>query len=105
MAERNPVYALADVTVPTRDERKEVIASEVIEALGRHLASLAPAQRSFGGGGVMSIETVAVRLGDRTYDILIGAGLVARAGEEISAAAARHQDGHRHRRQRSGRAP
>jgi 3-dehydroquinate synthase len=32
----------------------------------------------------MSIETVAVRLGDRTYDILIGAGLVARAGEEIS---------------------
>jgi shikimate kinase len=49
MAERNPVYALADVTVPTRDERKEVIASEVIEALGRHLASLAPAQRNFGG--------------------------------------------------------
>ncbi|MDQ2705297.1 MAG: 3-dehydroquinate synthase [Pseudomonadota bacterium] len=32
----------------------------------------------------MSIETVVVRLGDRTYDILIGAGLVARAGEEIS---------------------
>jgi 3-dehydroquinate synthase len=32
----------------------------------------------------MSIETVAVRLGDRTYDILIGAGLVAQAGEEIS---------------------
>jgi 3-dehydroquinate synthase len=32
----------------------------------------------------MSVETVAVRLGDRTYDILIGAGLVARAGEEIS---------------------
>src|SRR5690606_19228714 len=35
-------------------------------------------------GGIMSIETVAVRLGDRTYDILIGAGLVARAGEEIA---------------------
>ncbi|RLP23978.1 3-dehydroquinate synthase [Mesorhizobium sp. YM1C-6-2] len=32
----------------------------------------------------MSIETVAVRLGNRTYDILIGAGLVARAGEEIA---------------------
>ncbi|MEW9805642.1 3-dehydroquinate synthase [Mesorhizobium sp. ZMM04-5] len=31
----------------------------------------------------MSIETVPVRLGDRTYDILIGAGLIARAGEEI----------------------
>jgi shikimate kinase len=38
MAERYPVYALADVTVPTRDERKEVIAGEVIEALSRHLA-------------------------------------------------------------------
>jgi 3-dehydroquinate synthase len=32
----------------------------------------------------MKIETVPVKLGDRTYDILIGAGLVARAGEEIS---------------------
>lgn len=37
MLERYPVYALADVTVPTRDERKEVIAGEVIEAIGRHL--------------------------------------------------------------------
>ena len=35
--ERYPVYALADVTVETRDERKEVIAEEVIEALRRHL--------------------------------------------------------------------
>ena len=33
MAERYPVYATADVTVPTRDERKEVIADEVIDAL------------------------------------------------------------------------
>lgn len=49
MAERYPVYALADVTVATRDERKEVIAGEVIEALGRHLLSIAPVQRSFGG--------------------------------------------------------
>lgn len=49
MAERYPVYALADVTVATRDERKEVIAGEVIEALGRHLAGQAPAERSFGG--------------------------------------------------------
>jgi shikimate kinase len=49
MAERYPVYALADVTVATRDERKEVIAGEVIEAIGRHLASHAPGSRSFGG--------------------------------------------------------
>ena len=33
MAERYPVYATADVTVLTRDERKEVIAEEVIDAI------------------------------------------------------------------------
>ena len=43
MAERYPVYATADVTVPTRDERKEVIAAEVIEALMRHLTAAQPA--------------------------------------------------------------
>ncbi len=37
MEERYPVYAEADVTVVTRDERKETIAAEVIEALGGHL--------------------------------------------------------------------
>ncbi len=36
MAERYPVYATADVTVPTRDDRKEVIAAEVVDALCRH---------------------------------------------------------------------
>lgn len=35
MSERHPVYALADVTVPTREEKKEVIAAEVIAALAR----------------------------------------------------------------------
>jgi shikimate kinase len=40
MAERYPVYATADVTVLTRDERKEVIADEVIEALGSRLATI-----------------------------------------------------------------
>lgn len=37
MAERYPIYALADLTVTSRDDRKEVIAQEVIEALSRHL--------------------------------------------------------------------
>lgn len=39
MRERYPVYGRADVTVPTRDDRKEVIAAEVVEALERHLAA------------------------------------------------------------------
>ncbi len=37
MKERYPVYALADVTVLTRDETKEIIAAETIAALARHL--------------------------------------------------------------------
>jgi shikimate kinase len=36
MDERYPVYARADITVATRDDRKEVIAAEAIEALSRH---------------------------------------------------------------------
>ena len=40
MAERYPVYAKAAVTVPTRDERKEVIATEVIEALALALGTV-----------------------------------------------------------------
>lgn len=37
MAERYPVYESAHVTVLTREERKEVIADEVIAALGEYL--------------------------------------------------------------------
>ena len=39
MADRYPVYALADDTVATRDERKEVIAEEVIAALGAYVGA------------------------------------------------------------------
>lgn len=43
IAERYPVYGLADVTVPTRDERKEVITAEVASALLANLAGAPPA--------------------------------------------------------------
>ncbi|MBN9242027.1 MAG: shikimate kinase [Mesorhizobium sp.] len=39
---RYPVYASAEITVTTRDERKEVIAAEVIEALAAYFG-MAPA--------------------------------------------------------------
>ncbi len=35
--ERYPTYALADITVPTREDRREVIAGECIEAINRSL--------------------------------------------------------------------
>ncbi len=37
MDERYPVYALADTQVLSRDEKKEIIADELIEALAAHL--------------------------------------------------------------------
>ena len=37
MADRYPVYALADVTVITRDAKREVTTDEVLRALSRHL--------------------------------------------------------------------
>lgn len=37
MADRYPVYALADITVETRDARREVIADEALLALAAHL--------------------------------------------------------------------
>ncbi|MBA1141325.1 shikimate kinase [Mesorhizobium neociceri] len=36
MVERYPVYATSNITVPTRDDRKEVIATEVVDALCGH---------------------------------------------------------------------
>jgi len=47
MGERYPVYATSDVTVPTRDDRKEVIATEVVDALCGHFgipATTAPGE-------------------------------------------------------------
>ena len=40
--ERYPVYAEASLTVPTRDEKKEVISEEVINSLFSHLTGAAP---------------------------------------------------------------
>ncbi len=44
MATRYPVYANADIVVRTRDEKREVIADEVIAAIDAHLAAKEPAQ-------------------------------------------------------------
>ena len=39
ITERYPVYALADITVHTRDEKREVITREVIDAIASHLGA------------------------------------------------------------------
>jgi shikimate kinase len=43
MEERYPVYATADITIVTRDERREIIAGEVLEALKVRLTVPGPA--------------------------------------------------------------
>ena len=46
MEKRYPVYALADVTVMTRDDRKETIAAEAIASLARHLGMAEPVRQA-----------------------------------------------------------
>ncbi len=41
MDDRYPVYALADLTVETRDAKREIIAGEVLDALRQHLERVA----------------------------------------------------------------
>jgi len=36
---RYPIYAEADITIPTRNVKRDVIAQEIVEALDRHLAT------------------------------------------------------------------
>lgn len=49
MNERYPVYAQADLTVETRDARREIIADEVMQALGRHLCDTSETEHGHDG--------------------------------------------------------
>jgi len=77
--ERSPTYALADVTVESRDGPHEAVVGQVMtllfEALCRTETTSEP-------------RRVEVPLGDRAYSILIGPGLIDQAGPEIAKIAA-----------------
>jgi shikimate kinase/3-dehydroquinate synthase len=64
MAVRHPVYAEADIVVQCGEDSPEATTGRVMEALHRH----APPRR------------VEVKLGSRGYDVLVGPGLLTRAG-------------------------
>jgi len=64
MAARHPFYAEADVTVTCSDESLDATTGKVAEALA---AAVRP-------------QRLAVGLGDRAYEVLVGPGLLARAG-------------------------
>lgn len=68
---RLPVYGEAEYLLDTTDRTPE----QVVALLGRLLTSRERPRR----------QTVRVALGDRAYDILIGAGLLAETGEHLRA--------------------
>ncbi|PPQ40295.1 3-dehydroquinate synthase [Rhodoblastus acidophilus] len=84
IARRYPVYAEADLVAHSRDVPHETIVEEIIQALDAHLA-----QGDFSAKMNTSVlpppaARVAVALGDRSYDILIGPDLIATAGARIA---------------------
>jgi shikimate kinase/3-dehydroquinate synthase len=64
MAARHPVYAEADIVVQCGEDSPETTTARVMETLHRHT----PPRR------------VEVALGDRAYELVVGSGLLARAG-------------------------
>ena len=78
--ERYPVYALADTVVVSSDGPHEAVVEGVIAALEGYLLAPAPS-------GPAGETVVRVGLGERGYDIVIGAGLLASAGARINALA------------------
>lgn len=95
MHERYPIYALADITVVSRDGLHEFTVEDVIAGLEHFLRSSAAASPAVGrSGGARSQgennaginpnrAEVRVELGERSYTILISDGLIARAGHLI----------------------
>lgn len=100
MAIRYPVYAGADITVVSREVPHETIVSEIIEGIAGFLgidtsapmpAAMTEAREprdAMSTDTVISTEIpeprrVRVKLGERSYDVLIGPGLVGAAGRLI----------------------
>jgi shikimate kinase/3-dehydroquinate synthase len=74
MAERYPVYALADITVVSRDGPHEAVVDAILEELDRMLSV---------GHDIAPDTIVPVELAERRYDIHIGQNLLVRTGEFI----------------------
>lgn len=104
MDERNPIYAMADIRVVSRDEPQDAMVEATLGALSEKLPALNEAkQREILERPTLMtqfaprpnpppdapahIETLRVELGDRSYDIVIGSGLLAEAGKRVAALA------------------
>jgi len=93
MDERYPVYRQADISVLSRDVAHEVMVEETLTALYAWATGGSDSSDTTGLTRFMTSrpppcavepQTVPVGLGDRAYDIVIGAGLLEQAGDHIS---------------------
>jgi len=89
LAQRNDIYALADVTIESRDVVHELVVEEVIGAVHRHLVRTSegvPAMPAAAETNPAGARTrVHVDVAGRPYDIQIGPGLLAETGAHIAA--------------------
>jgi shikimate kinase/3-dehydroquinate synthase len=80
LAEREPIYAQADVTVCSREASHENVVEDVFRALEAHVAGRGASQEMQSD---QPIE-IGVELPGRRYDIIIGENLIAGAGGLIT---------------------
>jgi shikimate kinase / 3-dehydroquinate synthase len=81
MDERDPIYARADIAVFSHEGPHDAVVEDILARLETYLP-----QRRVGdaAGSPGTGERVRVDLGARSYDILIGDGLIGEAGAEIA---------------------
>lgn len=82
MDERYPIYAEANVTVISQEGPHEAVVEDALMGLEDYL-SFSSACPDAADMQTAFFERVAVDLGDRSYDIWIGEGLIAQAGAHI----------------------
>ena len=93
MEERYPIYALADLTVQSREVTHEKIVDEIVSALAGQLGAACASRRArrrrpramTAPLRASDPIVVNVALGERSYDIVIGRGLLASLGQRIAA--------------------
>ena len=89
MDERYPVYAKSNIKIISRDTTHNAIVNDTIRALLNYFESGKPVQMNNQKPDIDGAATVNVDLGERSYPIHIGEGLLAKAGEIIAPLLAR----------------
>jgi shikimate kinase / 3-dehydroquinate synthase len=85
LAERSPIYGLADVTIESREGPHDSVVEAIVSALSRRLADSNGDARAPGASSApRERREVEVPLGRRAYKIVIGEGLIAEAGDRIA---------------------